>query len=149
MTGCQAIAEKTVESAVKQATGADVDVQGDDITVSSKDGSVKVSSGAELPADFPADVPIPDGATIETVITSDISAGTGYSVGLSTDDTPADLFDWYTQALKDAGWDIATSTSVEGGTGGMLARKSGTNVMLVIDDVEGKAEVALSVTPDN
>jgi len=71
-------AEKVTEKALEQASGGDANVDisgsGDDqtIKVETEDGSVAFGAGAELPDEIT--IPIPDGGTVQSAMTSDGSA---------------------------------------------------------------------------
>lgn len=59
-----------------------------------------------LPDRFPADLPIPPGATVVRAEVSPDAAGTAASASLVTTADADDTLSWYAGALADAGWDV-------------------------------------------
>lgn len=112
-TGCAQIAEQVTKSAVEKATG--VKVESDGVTVTGKDGQ-QVSIGGEnkLPDGFPSEVPVYDGATI----TSSVSTEQGFLVGFTTTDAPREVLDWYKSELAAGGWEV--KSNMESDSGGLL-----------------------------
>lgn len=89
LSGCfgnpvESLIESTVEEAVEGATGVEVDVDTD-------------GSGASVPADFPGDLPMPDGKLISS-LALDGTFILDYEV---TDDNAGAAF---AQQFKDLGW---------------------------------------------
>ena len=89
LSGCfgnpvESIIESTVEEAVEGATGVEVDVDTD-------------GSGASVPADFPSELPMPDGKLISSLAAD----GTFILDFEVSDDTAGAAF---AQQFKDMGW---------------------------------------------
>ncbi len=61
LTACANPLEAAAEKLIEQQTGVEIDRTGDDITLKSEDGDVTISSSVDLPEDFPADMPVPNG----------------------------------------------------------------------------------------
>ena len=79
LAGCSA-SDTAAEKITEAATGGDVEISedGGDVSISTPEGNLSISEGGqELPADFPTDVPVPDG-TIEALTTTN-TAGSGPS----------------------------------------------------------------------
>lgn len=66
---------------------------------------------ASLPADFPAELPVPPGATIVRAEARPDESGTAASATLVTSVDADDTLSWYARALTDAGWQIADRDS--------------------------------------
>lgn len=64
LSGCGAddkLSEKAVEKALSK-DGAQVDIDGDRVTVEDEDGNVSsIGEGSQVPDDFPEEVPLPEG----------------------------------------------------------------------------------------
>ncbi|MDP2400392.1 MAG: hypothetical protein Q8M66_00290, partial [Actinomycetota bacterium] len=88
--GCQSIAEKVVE----ETTGVKVEDDGEKVTITGEDGKKMQLSGAEgsLPEDWPSDMPVYDGATIDSSAAIRSGEVTNFSAALSTKDAFADVF---------------------------------------------------------
>ena len=74
LTGCGQAAEQAAEEAAEQAIEAqgggdvEIDAEGGEFSVEGEDGSEFSVGSDELPDDFPADVPIPEGAHCRELI---------------------------------------------------------------------------------
>lgn len=86
----------------------------------SKEGKVKIASsenGVSLPDNFPKDVPIYQGATVQMAVTQ----GNTMVVHLQTTASVADGLKYYQNALKEQGWAIETTMNM--GDSSMLSAK--------------------------
>lgn len=119
---------------VKSADGRDVIVgnqNAGDVTVKSEAGEIKINSNekdgtfeykgtdaqggdfsiesgtSELPEDFPKEIPIPDGAKIETTMKTSTAEGTGYIVNYSVNEDSKVIGDLYREAFKKLGFEIS------------------------------------------
>jgi hypothetical protein len=64
LAGCANPIEQLIES----GTGTQIDTDGDGgFTIETDDGTVQVGGSAELPADFPSELPLPDGTLLSSV----------------------------------------------------------------------------------
>ncbi len=67
LTACaspvEQLGESLVEQLIESQTGAEVKTDGEGgYSIETEDGSVQVGSSAEIPADFPAELPLPSGS---------------------------------------------------------------------------------------
>ncbi|HET6352172.1 MAG TPA: hypothetical protein VFG89_08595 [Coriobacteriia bacterium] len=148
LVGCAKIAEKATEAAVEKATGVKVDKNGEEVTIKTEDGEATVSSDTELPADFPADVPIYENATVNAAMSNKTDQGMSYLVGLTSDDDAKEVFAWYKQAFEDKGWEIKSTMEVGDSVGGLSAEKGDLMATLSIGyGSEKKADMSLTVSP--
>lgn len=108
------LGKSAAERAIEAATGedADVDVNGNDVTVKTDQGTWSTSD--KLPADFPSDVPIYPGATVQGSVASAGQDNTGHYAGLETTDALDDVIAWYKKEVKAGGWTVATDAMVNG-----------------------------------
>ncbi|RYB94513.1 hypothetical protein EUA93_09255 [Nocardioides oleivorans] len=101
----QELGEKLAEQAMEDSGSedVDVDVDGEDVTIESDDGTISVGSG-EIPESFPSDLTVPEGEVVSSVDTPD-----GSSVTLDVDDAVA-AFDEAVADLEANGWTRDTTT---------------------------------------
>lgn len=111
-TACSAqdVAENIANQALEEE-GISIDLDGDQITVDGPDGQVSVGQG--LPADFPADFPLPPGAEAQGG-----AAGAGRDVvaAFQADGSVQEVADFFASELPAAGYEI-TQTAGDGATG--------------------------------
>jgi hypothetical protein len=81
--------------------------------VESEDGSFSSGSTSELPEDWPADVPTPDGMTITTASSMEATDGSAIQLSGTTDD-PASFVADYTAQLESSGFTAQADAVYEG-----------------------------------
>lgn len=129
LVGCKSISEKIGEEVGEEVAGgvlgADVEVDGDEVTIQTEDGDVTMNStDGELPEEFPDDFPLYDGIEVDSTSTLDGEADATFYVNLLSDDSPKDVYEWYKQAFADEGWTIQGDVFLsDGGETGMLTVK--------------------------
>ena len=62
----------------------------------------------ELPADFPPDFPIPPASTVTAATTAPDAGGAYSEISIESQADSAESYDWYRQALTDAGWQVSS-----------------------------------------
>jgi hypothetical protein len=152
MTGCQMLAQKATEGALKTATGGAVDVNGGSVTLKGKDGSqATVSGDTKIPADFPSDVPMRDDGTVKAVITNQTANGKSFMINIRFKVPQTELLDWYKTELEKGGWTITSTVAT--GDGGMVAADKGSigiNVVTGPDSSDGfTSAITMQVGPKN
>jgi len=157
LTGCaekiaDKVAEEVAEGIVGAATGADIEIDDDDesVTIETDEGSMSSSVGdsAEIPADFPSDMPICDGDIVSTT-SFDNEGGKTISITIETDDSIDDVKAFYEVELVDEGWEqtLAWDSSADGErsvTYGLEKGDSSAQVLIMSDD--DKTMVSITVT---
>jgi len=143
-SGCDLIARKATESAVKTATGGAVEVDGDKVTVKGEDGTEStVSNETEIPQGFPSDVPLRDDGAVKAAVTTQApSGGTSYMLNIRFKVPQSELIEWYKSELDEGGW--KTTSTVTTGDGGMISAEKGdlmVNVVAGSDTSEGFTSV--------
>jgi len=132
LSGCgKSVAEKRFEKNIEMAarqSGEDVDVDFSNGTfnVKSDEGEFSFSGGgatpfapgfgsgeAEVPKDFPKDVPIYKKASVTTAFTMNDEDTNGSAVTLNTKDSVDKVGAFYEKELKKEGWDIEVETQTE------------------------------------
>lgn len=151
------IAEEAIEKAIEKDSGENVEIdledgemtiQGDDgevnissdddtVKIESDDGEVTFGSGAELPDDFPGNVPVYPDMEITTSWTSTENDKASYSISGLTDDEGDGVFAWYKDELS--GWNIEgefTMSGDDGKTSTLSAKGSGFVVTIMVFETE-------------
>jgi hypothetical protein len=86
-----------------------------EITVPGGDGNVKVTTGGDLPSDFPDDFPIYKDAKLTGSVRGEQEGQAGFFVTWETDASVQDVTDFYKAELDKAPWQTAgTFASAEG-----------------------------------
>jgi len=140
------IAEEITERAIEQGSGADVDISGDEVTVTTDEGETTIGSGTELPDDFPAGVPVyPDMQILNSSkVTQDGKAA--FTIGAETTDSHDKVIDWYKSELGN--WNIDsefTSESDDLEYTMITASNDAYNLWMQVTEEEGKNYIMLSV----
>jgi len=77
------------------------------VTLPGGDGEVQVTTGGELPKQFPDDFPIFEGAKLTGTVTGEQEGQSGFFVTWETDASPDDVTDFYKEALDKDPWKTA------------------------------------------
>jgi len=106
--GGESVTDRLTEKAIENSggEGVDVDVDSDNGEVRIETDEGTFSSGNELPANFPDDIPLLD-AEILSAVASDNASGTGdlgFVIAMQTDLSDADAVAQATELLTDAGF---------------------------------------------
>ena len=143
LVGCKSIEDKIGEEIgeelVGAATGSDVEVDGDSVTIETEEGDVTIANDTgELPDGFPDDFPLYDDYALDGA--SSVSGGgtTTYYVNMTSDDEVEDIYDWYKAEFGDGGWELSGDViySDSSSSSGMLTAK------------QGKMEATVSMTSE-
>jgi hypothetical protein len=161
------VTEKTIEKAIERDSGEDVDMDLDEgsmtiksgeeeinidtdkqsMEMQSDEGEAEFGTGAELPEDFPTDVPIFADMQITTSWKSSEGDKTNYSITAVSDSSIDDIFGWYKDEL--GGWEISgefTLDTDEGKTASLNAVKGETEMTLMVMESDEGTTIVQSVT---
>ena len=110
--GC-GVDEETIET---DAGDVSVSRDGEDVHVTARDGQVegRFGQGAELPENFPDDVPIPDGAKIVGAMTSREPGSEGTMVSVQSDGSGDALLKAFRADLDANGWTVDQELNMMG-----------------------------------
>ncbi|WP_370246566.1 hypothetical protein [Nocardioides sp.] len=120
--GCSAdaVAERAAEEAIERSledagggsASVDVDLDAGGVTVDDGQGNTLQSgTGAEIPDDFPADIPLVDGLVVSGLSTTDTTGSAGWNVNLDLAGAdPRSVRDEAVALLEDAGYVSTSST---------------------------------------
>jgi len=115
LPGCKgkSSGERMAEKALEKATGgkAQVDVQGENISIKTKEGEVQLGTLSNWPADMPGDVPKFEGAKVFNAAKSESATETSWIVNFR--DAEAAAVDSYIEGLKSAGFTSGMSSNTE------------------------------------
>lgn len=126
------LGEQLAEQALEDAgtAGVDVDVDGEDVTIESDEGTIKVGTG-DLPEGFPAELSVVDGEIVSSVDTPQ-----GSAVTVTVDDADA-AFDEAVADLESNGWERVQLTETEGSKLAMYSKGEQT-AMVMADSATGQ-----------
>jgi hypothetical protein len=138
------VGETAAEKLIGAATGSDVDVSDNGVSVKSTAGSFSASESKTWPSDMPTAIPKLSGGEIDTVSTLNISGNKSWTVAYNSV-KEADFTD-YTGSLKSAGWTESLSSSSGGESLGMYT-KDKYSINVTFNSTESTA--TLTVTENN
>ena len=107
--GCSGLTEKATEMAAEQVIehaantegkDVDVDLSGASGTVKTDEGTVQFGEGTQVPADWPADVPVYPGATVQAAMTMESGGVPGHTLSLMTNDPVNKVAEFYRGKLS-------------------------------------------------
>lgn len=138
-------AEKIAEKVIENESGGDVDIEDGEVSVTDEEGNKStMSSGEELPEDFPKEIPLPDGAKI----TSGTKVSTGgddtFAITAEVDDSPKDVLAFYKEEL--AGFKNEMEISTDSGSSAQYVNDDW-NILLGVSEEDGTNMLSLTVTP--
>ena len=145
LTGCASMAQNAAEKAVENALSSDgtnVDIQDGKVKIDSSEGSVEIGDGSQLPADWPSDVPAPDGFTLAGVLSGDSGGGKSFTASYTADGDQMANVDSYVQALEGAGWKKESDMS-----GIYSLTKGKMQLDIIAGFTDGQTSLALNVGP--
>ncbi len=125
------LAKSIFEGGVTAITGnkAKIDSKSGSVTLQGDGGKSTVSTGKELPAGFPADVPVYQPSTIK--FSASLSKGS-YNVTFSTNDNTADVSKFYEKELAKNGWQLKENGQVSFGTVATSTYTKGKSDLVVV-----------------
>jgi len=137
-TARESMAEKMLERAIEKSSGekADVDLRAGKVKIKSGEGEGEISFGGQSwPNDLPEGVPSFPWGKVKGVTRSSIQEKKTWNVILEEVEDGA--LEKLTEALKQNGWEILSSTTASGG--GSVQATKGDLMVLAIINTESKA----------
>lgn len=100
----ETIAEEAIESQTGEDAEVEIDDEGESFSLKTKEGDAEFSAGgkAEIPNDFPKDVYVYDGASVQL----SMAAEGNFSLKLITDDNVDKIISKYEKEMESEGWEI-------------------------------------------
>ncbi len=110
LVGCSGedVTEAVLENRIEAAAGGevDLDVSEDGIAIETEDGSFTATSGAELPDDFPDELPTPEGALVN-VGRVEVDGAVSFTLTYeAAGDVAAETWEVYRAELEAAGFTV-------------------------------------------
>lgn len=131
----------------EETTGdLDLDAEGGDLSIESDDGSVEFSSGSEIPEDWPAEVPEPDGVAIQSAMTFAEDEGSSIIVTGTIQDDPEEWAGGYGDQLESAGFNEDSNFS-NGGSVTAFYTNDTLGVTVIAASVGADTTISISITP--
>ena len=148
--GCscgEKVAEKAMEKAIESSTNSDVDIDYDDntITYETDEGTTSWGEGAELPSDWPKDVPVYKDATVTS--SSSYLEDETYTATLATDDSHASVVSYYESEIAKQGWTVDDTYEFSDSTGkstSYSASKGDRSLTVGVYEYDGEVSITLS-----
>lgn len=140
------IGEEVGEKIVGSATGTDVEVDGDEVTIQTDEGDVTLNSTeGELPEDFPSDFPKYDDAKVDSTSSWASGEDVTFYVNLTSKDAAKDVYDWYKSELQGKGWTISGDTFMTGDSDGGLLSATKDDYQLTLSVGEGSEMTEMGI----
>jgi hypothetical protein len=131
LAGCgESTGEAAAEKMAGQMLGQDVEVEDDGETVTFGDTRMSSGKAARVPEDFPKDLYLPDGYTLESVMQSPEST----VLHMSTTEAAEKLFNDAVGAMTSQGWTQGWSMPPNEGAGLAGFEKDGRRASISVDD---------------
>jgi hypothetical protein len=134
-----------VENAIENDTGenAEVNMDGDSMRIETDEGVF--TTGQELPADWPSDVPAYPEAEVQFSAAMNGNTGDpGAGALFVTPDTVADVMGFYRTELEQNGWTISGNMEAAG-TSFVGATKDNRVVSVAVTDVDGQTSITVGI----
>lgn len=141
-------AEQAMEDRIKEETGQDADVQMDEDGMEVKTDDGTATFGGDVPADWPSDVPVYEGAKVQyTASTNPANGRPGNMMVLQSTDASDDVYAFYQQALVDNGWTVESQANAAGANT-LVAKKEGRTVSLLVTPVQDATAISIGIEDD-
>jgi len=119
---------------------------GKEVTLPGEGGNVKITTGGELPKEFPNDFPIFKGANLTGTVAGEQEGKTGYVATWETDASTQEVTDFYKEALDKDPWKTAGVFTSSNGALISISRDDNENFGgAVTISGDGKTQVAVFV----
>lgn len=128
--------KKAGESLFEAATDSQVEVTDDGVNVETDGGSF--SSQAELPDEFPAEVPLFEPADITASTSQQREDSAHYRVTFNTDESPDEVTDFYEEELDSDGWKTTTTSTFNSTTNYRAEHEEDIEANVTISPVSGE-----------
>lgn len=120
LTACGGGSDNAIEQAIEDATGGSVDINTDgdgNVQIDTEDGSFSSGGSAEVPDDFPSDVPLPDGIGLTTTLSDE----SGWYLYYESGDLTAEYCEDFLASYEDAGFTEDTRFEASGDLTGIYS----------------------------
>lgn len=145
LTACGGAAETITEQAMEEATGGDVAINDEGITMTDDEGNqMAIGEGVAVPDNWPSNIPLYDGTL---VMVSSAADGTA-SASWTTDGDAASVADAYGAQLEDAGYSLQSDSNFDGS---ILREYSSTELIITVmaGQADGVTSLTMTAVPAN
>lgn len=139
------LAEQIAESGAGKDADVDIDSSSGQVDVSTDEGEMSFGEQTELPADFPAEVPLPERYELTSAMSDSTGGVGGWAVIGDLPDASGDTYDALLSRFTDAGWTTTSSSSSDSGGGTVSTAMLEDGSWQVVVSVQ----VGVSGTPDS
>ncbi len=128
-----------------RSNGVQVDEKGSSIEVTTNDGQGTFSSKAELPKNYPSDIPVYPNSEVMYSVVKD---GQGSNVTLRSSDDQQQVVSYYESQLAEKGWSKTRDQATYFNSGIGFAEKPSRNLALIVtnEQRDGKTSTVIVVT---
>jgi hypothetical protein len=141
LAGCGSATEESIEEAIEQGTGGDVEIEDDGLSFTDDEGNeVRVGDAAEVPDAWPEDAPVPQG----TILSSTTTGGTT-TLLVTVAGTPQETFEALTGEFADQGWAEESTTEFGGLYSATYTKDDRTGSITVLDGGDGNSAVTIAI----
>jgi len=147
--GSDDVAESLAERLAGDGTEVDIDSESGSMDITTDDGNMSMGSG-ELPADWPAEIPLPDDFSVEMGFQASNEDGQTFTVMGTTSDDPQTVFEQVSEEFTSSGWDEQHSgtTNFDGNTASNAMFDNGTwTVAFGTNSSDDEVTVSYTVVP--
>lgn len=137
LSGCTA--KKLTEKVIEQSTDSDVDIDEDGgVRITTEEGEVGIGSKAEIPDNFPSDVPIVDYDEVlsSSSIKDEEDNTTSYAVTLSSKKSVDETVNYYKDMMIQNGWTSESEIQANGTTALSYSKGENTCSVYVLQNTE-------------
>jgi hypothetical protein len=124
----------------------DIDADGGDLSIDGQDAGVEFSTGSELPADWPSDVPVPDGIAITSSTSLDEDGAASIILTGTSSGDPVGWANAYGEQLQDAGFNEESRFVADDDVTAFYLDDTW-NVAVIATGASGSTSVSVSVNP--
>lgn len=143
-----AVGNKVVEKAIEKSAGngTDVDFSNGTYKATDKNGNtVSIGGNAQLPSDWPSDVPQYPGSKLTFSGSNSGSNGkAAMGIVMTTSDSPDKVAAYYRDQLTNDGWVVKANSSAQGASS-LAFEKGDRAAIVIVADGEGTTNVTVSV----
>lgn len=143
LVACGQAAEEVAEQAAEQAIGGDVEVDDQGVTVTDEEGNeVAIGEDVAVPDNWPADIPLYEGGTLQMVSVQADGAATAMWI---VEGTPAEAASAYGAALEENGFTADSESTM----GGMIVNSyTGNGFTVSMQALESDGQTTLMVVAE-
>jgi len=139
----QTLGEKAAEKMIENQLGgnADIDVDGGNVKINTKESNMEAGDNVKLPADFPSDVYVIDGKIVAAMSNQ---VNKSFTISIEINKSLDEAFAIYQDEFKKQDWKI-TGTMNFGESASVTAEKNNRMVSVFISKSDDKTTVVLGV----